>query len=82
MTPPPEPDDEGYRPRLIRSYTLTAGRTATKVELEDRRDFGRRTLEFRGVLLGHRDVPADQAGRAAAGLQEDGVDGGEPADGA
>ena len=33
MTPPPEPDDEGYRPRLIRSYTLTAGRTATKVEL-------------------------------------------------
>ena len=33
MTPPPEPDDEGYRPRLIRSYTLTAGRTASKVEL-------------------------------------------------
>ena len=33
MTPPPEPDDEGYRPRLIRSYTLTAGRTAAKVEL-------------------------------------------------
>ena len=33
MTPPPEPEDEGYRPRLIRSYTLTAGRTATKVEL-------------------------------------------------
>jgi hypothetical protein len=33
VTPPPEPDDEGYRPRLIRSYTLTAGRTAAKVEL-------------------------------------------------
>ena len=33
MTPPPEPNDEGYRPRLIRSYTLTAGRTAAKVEL-------------------------------------------------
>ena len=33
MTPPPEPDDEGYRPRLIRCYTLTAGRTAAKVEL-------------------------------------------------
>ena len=33
MTPPPEPEDEGYRPRLIRSYTLTAGRTASKVEL-------------------------------------------------
>ena len=33
MTPPPEPEDEGYRPRLIRSYTLTAGRTAAKVEL-------------------------------------------------
>ena len=33
MTPPPEPEDEGYRPRLIRSYTLTAGRTAAKIEL-------------------------------------------------
>ena len=33
MTPPPEPEDEGYRPRLIRSYTHTAGRTAAKVEL-------------------------------------------------
>ena len=33
MTPPSEPEDEGYRPRLIRSYTLTAGRTAAKVEL-------------------------------------------------
>jgi hypothetical protein len=33
MTPPPEPEDESYRPRLIRSYTLTAGRTAAKVEL-------------------------------------------------
>lgn len=33
MTPPDEPEDEGYRPRLIRSYTLTAGRTAAKVEL-------------------------------------------------
>jgi hypothetical protein len=33
VTPPPEPEDEGYRPRLIRSYTLTAGRTAAKVEL-------------------------------------------------
>lgn len=33
MTPPPEPEDDGYRPRLIRSYTLTAGRTAAKVEL-------------------------------------------------
>ena len=33
MTPPTEPEDEVYRPRLIRSYTLTAGRTATKVDL-------------------------------------------------
>jgi hypothetical protein len=33
VTPPPEPEDEGYRPRLIRSYTLTAGRTAATVEL-------------------------------------------------
>ena len=33
MTPPLEPDDEAYRPRLIRSYTLTAGRTATNVDL-------------------------------------------------
>ncbi|WP_136520852.1 DUF742 domain-containing protein [Cellulomonas telluris] len=33
MTPPVEPEDEGYRPRLVRSYTLTAGRTAAKVEL-------------------------------------------------
>jgi Protein of unknown function (DUF742) len=33
MTPPHEPDDEPYRPRLIRSYTLTAGRTATSVDL-------------------------------------------------
>ena len=33
MTPPLEPEDEAYRPRLIRSYTLTAGRTAAKVEL-------------------------------------------------
>ncbi len=33
MTPPHEPDDEDYRPRLIRSYTLTAGRTATSVDL-------------------------------------------------
>jgi hypothetical protein len=33
MTPPLEPEDEAYRPRLIRSYTLTAGRTASKVEL-------------------------------------------------
>jgi hypothetical protein len=33
MTPPTEPEDEAYRPRLIRSYTLTAGRTATKVDL-------------------------------------------------
>ena len=33
MTPPTEPDDEGYRPRLIRSYTITAGRTATTVDL-------------------------------------------------
>jgi hypothetical protein len=33
MTPPHEPEDEAYRPRLIRSYTLTAGRTAAKVEL-------------------------------------------------
>ena len=33
MTPPHEPDDEAYRPRLIRSYTLTAGRTATTVDL-------------------------------------------------
>lgn len=33
MTPPLEPDDEVYHPRLIRSYTLTAGRTATSVHL-------------------------------------------------
>ena len=33
MTPPLEPDDEAYRPRLIRSYTLTAGRTASAVDL-------------------------------------------------
>ncbi len=33
MTPPVEPDDEVYRPRLIRSYTITAGRTAAKVDL-------------------------------------------------
>lgn len=33
MTPPLEPDDEEYRPRLIRSYTLTAGRTASAVDL-------------------------------------------------
>ncbi len=33
MTPPHEPEDEVYRPRLIRSYTLTAGRTATSVDL-------------------------------------------------
>ncbi len=33
MTPPVEPEDENYRPRLIRSYTITAGRTAATVEL-------------------------------------------------
>jgi hypothetical protein len=33
MTPPHDPEDEAYRPRLIRSYTLTAGRTAAKVDL-------------------------------------------------
>jgi len=33
VTPPTEPEDEGYRPRLIRSYTITAGRTATTVDL-------------------------------------------------
>ena len=33
MTPPHEPDDEVYTPRLIRSYTITAGRTATTVDL-------------------------------------------------
>jgi len=33
MTPPAEPEDEAYRPRLIRSYTITAGRTAAKVDL-------------------------------------------------
>jgi hypothetical protein len=33
MTPPLEPEDEAYRPRLIRSYTLTAGRTASNVDL-------------------------------------------------
>ena len=33
MTPPHEPDDEAYTPRLIRSYTITAGRTATSVDL-------------------------------------------------
>ena len=33
MTPPHEPEEEAYRPRLIRSYTITAGRTATTVDL-------------------------------------------------
>ena len=33
MTPPLEPEEEAYRPRLIRSYTLTAGRTAATVDL-------------------------------------------------
>jgi hypothetical protein len=33
MTPPVEPEDEAYRPRLIRSYTITSGRTAAKVDL-------------------------------------------------
>ena len=34
MAPPDEPDDgEAYVPRLIRSYTITSGRTATSVEL-------------------------------------------------
>ena len=33
MTPPHEPEDEVYRPRLIRSYTITAGRTASNVDL-------------------------------------------------
>ena len=33
MTPPIEPEDEDYRPRLIRSYTITAGRTAATVDL-------------------------------------------------
>ena len=33
MTPPHEPEEEAYRPRLIRSYTITAGRTATSVDL-------------------------------------------------
>jgi len=33
MTPPIEPEDEVYRPRLIRSYTITAGRTAAAVDL-------------------------------------------------
>ena len=33
MTPPHEPEDEVYRPRLIRSYTITAGRTAATVDL-------------------------------------------------
>lgn len=33
MTPPIEPEDEAYRPRLIRSYTITAGRTAAAVDL-------------------------------------------------
>ncbi|WP_374457363.1 DUF742 domain-containing protein [Nocardioides sp.] len=33
MTPPIEPEEEAYRPRLIRSYTITAGRTAAAVDL-------------------------------------------------
>ena len=34
MTTPEEPgQDEVYTPRLIRSYTITSGRTAAKVEL-------------------------------------------------
>ncbi|WP_210438758.1 DUF742 domain-containing protein [Nocardioides xinjiangensis] len=33
MTPPLDPEDEDYRPRLIRSYTITAGRTAATVDL-------------------------------------------------
>ena len=33
MTPPDEPEDEVYRPRLIRSYTITSGRTTAAVEL-------------------------------------------------
>jgi hypothetical protein len=34
MTTPDEPgQDEVYTPRLIRSYTITSGRTAAKVEL-------------------------------------------------
>ena len=34
MTPPDAPDhDEAPRPRLIRSYTLTSGRTSTSVDL-------------------------------------------------
>ena len=34
MTPPDAPDmDEAPRPRLIRSYTITAGRTSTNIEL-------------------------------------------------
>lgn len=33
MTPPVESEDEAYRPRLIRSYTITAGRTAATVDL-------------------------------------------------
>ena len=33
MTPPHEPEEDAYRPRLIRSYTITAGRTATTVDL-------------------------------------------------
>ena len=33
MSSQDEPVDEAYRPRLIRSYTITAGRTSTKVDL-------------------------------------------------
>jgi hypothetical protein len=33
VTPPLDPDDEAYTPRLIRSYTITAGRTAAAVDL-------------------------------------------------
>jgi hypothetical protein len=33
VTPPVEPEEEAYRPRLIRSYTITAGRTAAAVDL-------------------------------------------------
>jgi hypothetical protein len=33
MTPPVDPEDEEYTPRLIRSYTITAGRTAAAVDL-------------------------------------------------
>ena len=54
MTPPLEPDDEAYRPRLIRSYTLTAGRTATNIDLAMEATL--RLQAGAGLAGGHADV--------------------------